>query len=74
MIRNVFCRCDCGQTTGYVKLPPGSILKSKYLGYVTGHEIKPKLLLTPDDIGRRRRAELIVNTYEVMKYVAAKLT
>ncbi len=59
----VFCRCDCGQVTAYVKTPPGSKLKSPYFGYVTGHKINKSAIL---DVTTQRKAELLIGAAEIL--------
>lgn len=61
------CRCGCGRPTLKLRPAPGSILQSKFFGFITGHENRPdvsRTIIGPDEIGKRRRAEVLVNSAE----------
>jgi hypothetical protein len=73
MTYSVFCRCDCGQETGRVTLPDGSLLRDKYFGYVKGHTFKRISLIDLGHMQRQRRAELLVTTAQAVGLVKKRL-
>ena len=72
MIRDLLCRCDCGERTAIVNLPPGSVLESRYFGLKTGHgPVVHAEIIRPE---RMRRAALLRNVSQVMGLVGKRLS
>lgn len=70
----VFCRCNCGEPTAYVKVPPGSKLEEKYFGYKVGHKVDMTKIWQERDIIKQRRAAILMNALEVLGVKFEKLS
>lgn len=70
MIVNVFCRCGCGEQTGYLNLPPGRRLRDCLLGVITGHTPPARGIIDYEMQSKMAAAALAINL--TGKYVADK--
>lgn len=61
MIVNVFCRCGCGEQTGYLNLPPGRKLKDRLHGVITGHTPPARGIIGPEMQSKMAAAALSIN-------------